>query len=195
MKRILLSCAMLLGIAVAANAADVKTTTGANGKPRFEASDKITAESTVLSVNKTKRTLKIVNADGDTVVVECGPEVKNFAQIKAKDKVTVTYTEKLVVEVAGGPGSPAAGTEATSTSAKPGEKPKGSMTQKTHYKATITAIDKAAGTVALKGVDGHEITITPRNKANLDKVAVGDVVTFTYTENLAASVTTPAAAK
>jgi hypothetical protein len=61
------------------------------------------------------------------------------------------------------------------------------------YKASITAIDKEKGTVTLKGDDGRESTITPRNRANLDKVKVGDLVVFTYTEALAASVTKPAA--
>jgi hypothetical protein len=188
-------CSLMLVVAVGAHAADVKRTTGKNGKPRIEATNKITADATVLSVNKTKRTVKIRNADGDTVVVECGPEVKNFDQIHAKDVVTVTYTEKLVVEIENGPGSSSANAGVSSNSAKPGSMPSATMSSKTQYKATITAIDTTAGTVTLKGVDGREATVTPKSKANLKKVAVGDMVVFTYTENLAASVTKAAASK
>ena len=195
MKRIVWLCALVLAVVpFAAGAAETKSGTTKAGKPRFEASEKVTAEATVLSVNKTKRTVKVRTSDGDTVKVECGEQVKNFDQIQAKDVITMTYTEKLTVEVEG-PGEPATSAEMTGSTAKPGEKPKGTVSGKVQYKANITAIDKANGTVSLKGADGREATVTPRNPANIDKVKVGDVVVFTYTEALAVSVTKAAASK
>ena len=188
MRWVLVLCSML--VAVSASAAEVKHSTSKSGKPRIEATNKVTAEATVLSVNKSKRTVKVRAEDGDTLLIECGPENKNFAQIKAKDVVTVTYTEKLTIEIEKGPATPSAETETTTGTAKEGEKPHASITQHTKYKATISAIDTTAGTVTLKGMDGREATVTPRNRANLHKVEVGDLVVFTYTENLAASVTT-----
>lgn len=187
-KQLVLLCALMVAVPVVAGAVETKHGTTKSGKPRLEASQKVTAEATVLSVNKTKRTVKIANADGDTLTVECGPEVKNFAQIHPKDVVTLTYTEKLTIEVEG-PGEAGSSAEVSSTTAKPGEKPKASVGGKVQYKANITAIDKTNGTVSLKGADGREATVTPRNPANLDKVKVGDLVIFTYTEALAASVT------
>jgi len=179
---------VLVAVPVSAGAVEVKSSVSASGKPHFEASEKVTAEATVLSINKAKRLVKLGTAEGDTVEVECGEEVKNFAQIKVKDVVTVTYTEKLTIEVEG-PGEAGATAEANVQAAKPGEKPKGEVSAKIQYKANITAIDKAKGTVTLKGADGREATITPRNPANLDKVKVGDLVVFTYEEAVAASVT------
>lgn len=191
MRRLVWMCALILAaMPIAAGAAETKSGTTSSGKPRFEASQKVTAEATVLSVNKTKRTVKLATESGDTVSVECGKEVKNFNQIQVKDVVTITYTEKLTIEVGAPDAAAASGSEPVqTTTAKAGEKPKATMTSKTQYRATITAIDKAAGTVSLKGEDGREATVTPRNPANLDKVQVGDVVLFTYSEALAASVT------
>ena len=146
----------------------------------------------MLSVNKTKRTVKVVNADGDTVTVECGPRVKNFAQIKAKDVIKISYTEKLNVEVEG-PGTAETTLDTTLTTAKAGEKPKATASGTLKFKAEITAIDKTAGTVTIKDSEGHSTTFTPRTKANIDKVKVGDILAITYTQALAVSVGKPAA--
>jgi len=195
--RIALLGMFVLALPVVASGADMKASAKASDKPHFEASQQVTEQATVLSVNKSKRTVKLRTEDGDTVDVECGQEVKNFAQIKAKDVVTATYAEKLVVTVEG-PGDAGQTEEASVTAAKPGEKPKGTASAKVTYKANITAIDKEKGTVSLKGADGREATVKPRNPANIDKVKVGDLVVFTYTQALAVSVSkagAPAASK
>jgi len=188
MRRLVVMCVLLFSVPVLAGAAETKSGAPASDKPRFEASQQVTQQATVLSINKSKREVKLRTQDGDTVSIECGPEVKNFAQIKVKDVVTASYTEKLTVEVEG-PGEPEVAAGAAMTTAKPGEKPKATVSEKVQYKATITAIDKEAKTVSLKGTDGREATIAPRNPANLDKVKVGDVVVFTYTQAVAVSVT------
>jgi hypothetical protein len=63
------------------------------------------------------------------------------------------------------------------------------------YKATISAIDKAAGTATLKGYDGMEFMVTPIHPENLAKVSVGELVVFTHTSAVAASVKKVAAKK
>jgi hypothetical protein len=110
------------------------------------------------------------------------------------DVVEVTYTEKLTITVEPA-GSPESTTETMTAAAKPGEKPAGSMTQRTQYKASITAIDKAAGTATLKGYEGAEMVVTPIHKENLDKVTVGEMVVFTHTAAVAVSVKKVAAKK
>ena len=44
------------------------------------------------------------------------------------------------------------------------------------------------GSLTLKSPDGREFTITPLHPENLELVAVGELVVFTYTESVAASV-------
>src|SRR5215467_10924010 len=118
------SILVVAAVQVAFAAPTVKHSVTSSGKPKFEASEQVSGEATVLSVNKTKRTVKVVNAHGDTVTVECGPQVKNFDQIKAKDVVSLTYTEKLTITVEG-PGTAETNVTTDMTTAKPGEKPKG----------------------------------------------------------------------
>ncbi|HUK63310.1 MAG TPA: hypothetical protein VLV15_08255 [Dongiaceae bacterium] len=187
MKKLLLVLVALMLLALPAFA-QVKETHGMKGgKPYFSASQKVTGTATVLAVNKSTRDVTMMNEEGDTVTVKAGPAVKNFAQIQKGDMVKISYTEKLDIMV-GPPGEPATTTETSTAQAKPGEKPSASVMQKTTYTASITAIDTTAKTVTLKGGNGEEHVVTPRNPANLKKVKVGDMVTITYTEGLAASV-------
>ncbi|MFI5370179.1 MAG: hypothetical protein ACHQ52_01385 [Candidatus Eisenbacteria bacterium] len=195
MKKLLPILAVLSLLALPALADDVKTSSGTkNGKPYLQASQKISGEATVLAVNKSTRELTLRSADGDTTKIKCGPDIKNFAQIAKGDGVKVVYTESLMITVEP-PGTAGTSTETSTAAAKPGEHPHGSVTQKTTVKASIAAIDKAAGTATLQMADGTQHVVTPRNPANLDKVKVGDMVVITYTEGLAASVEKPAAKK
>jgi hypothetical protein len=164
------------------------------GKPYFQATQKVTEQAPVIKVNAKNRTVWLKTESGDTLEVECGPEVKNFAQIKVGDVVKVDVTEKLTVHVEPG-GEPSATTESTSGTAKPGEKPAATATEKTTIKATISAIDTTAGTATLKNYEGTEMTIYPKNKANLKKVKVGDLVVFTHTIGVALKVEKVTASK
>jgi Cu/Ag efflux protein CusF len=78
--------------------------------------------------------------------------------------------------------------EISGTSGKPGEKPHGTITEKTRATATITAIDKTTGKVTMKSQDGDEYVVTAQNKENLNKIKVGDMIVFTVTRSVAASV-------
>jgi ribosomal 50S subunit-recycling heat shock protein len=179
----------LIGLAALtgfAGAQEVTTTTKDN-KPYFETSDKVTKQATVLAVDAKSRLVTLATADGDTTKIVAGDMVKNFAQIQVNDVIKITYTEKLTVHVEA-PGTTEVTTEKMTSAAKLGEKPKGSVTERTSYKAAITAIDKAKGTVTLKGYEGKVFSVTPLVPENLDKVSVGDLVVFTYTESVAASV-------
>jgi hypothetical protein len=187
MKKLLLVLGVLMMLALPAFA-QVKESHGTKGgKPYFSASQKVTGTATVLDVNKSTREVTLQMEAGDTATVKAGPAVKNFAQIAKGDMVKVTYSEMLEISV-GPPGEPATTQETSTSQAKPGEKPSAGVIQKTTYQATITAIDTTAKTATLKGSNGVEHVVHPRNPANLKKVKVGDMVSITYTEGLAASV-------
>jgi hypothetical protein len=187
MKKVLtLGLLVLAALPAFAGAAEEKSGTK-DGKPYFEASNRVTEQATVLGVDAKSRVVTLKTEAGDTTKVVAGDLVKNFAQIKPKDLVTITYTEKLTIHVEAA-GTAEVTTETMTSAAKPGEKPSGSVMERTSHKATIAAIDKTRGTVTLKDYDGKEVTVTPRHPENLDKVSVGEVVVFTYTEAVAASV-------
>lgn len=162
--------------------------TTAQGHPYFKASDTQSAEGTVLAVNKKKRGVSILTEQGDTLHVTCGPEVKNFAQIAKGDVVKAKYTETLTIHIEPAGSTPETSAEETSSTAKPGEKPSAMGSAKMQFSGTISAVDMTKGTVTLQGPNGGEHVLTPRNKENLKKVKVGDVVVFNYEATVAASV-------
>jgi hypothetical protein len=82
-------------------------------------------------------------------------------------------------------------TQETRVSSKPGETPAGAIGREVSITATVTAIDKKAKTVTIKGPQGHTETIKAKNPKNLDAVKVGDLVDITYTQALAISLDKP----
>lgn len=187
MRRFTLLAALLaLALPLAARAQE-----GASAaKPAFSAMLKETKKFTIIQIDKASRIVTVKNASGDTMSVVCGPEVKNFAQLKVGDEVKTTYTETLTIHVEGS-GEPEATSETMTARAKEGEKPGGSIIERTTAKATIKAIDKAKGTATLQTMSGEQFTVTADNKANLDKVQVGNAVVVTYTVAHAISVSKP----
>ena len=162
--------------------------TTATGHPYFKASATAQGQGTILSVNKKTRVVKILGEQGDTLAVTCGPEIKNFAKIAKGDAIKVKYIETLTIHVEpeGTPASESA--ETSSSAAKPGEKPSGTVTDKVTFSGTITAIDMTKSTVTLKGPEGNEMVLHPRVKENLKKVKVGETVVFNYEQTAAVSV-------
>ena len=193
MKKLTLLAILLLPAIAFAQEAKEKTGT-MNGLPYFQATQSETGQGKVLAVDAKLRDVTIVTESGDSLVLTCGPGVKNFAQIKVGNVIKVKYTETLTVHVEES-GEPSMTTEQASSEAKMGDMPKGSVSEKAQISGTITAIDKTKGTVTLKGYRGNEVEITPRHPENLDKVKIGQLVVFTYEHALAASVEKVPAAK
>ena len=193
MKKLMLLTVLLIPAIAFAQEAKEKTGT-MNGLPYFQATQSEKGQGTVLAVDAKVRDVTIKTADGDTLILTCGPGVKNFAQIKKGDTIKVKYTETLTIHVEEH-GTPSMTTEQGSSEAKLGNMPKGSVSEKTQMSATITAIDEAKGTATLRGYRGNEFLVRPRNPENLDKVKVGQLVVFTYEHALAASVESVPAAK
>lgn len=202
MRKVVVLAFLLLPV-VASAATTTKSHSGAKveeGKTKeghhyFKASDTQSAEGTIVAVHKKSRMVTIVKEDGDTLDVKCGPEVKNFDHIAKGDVVKAKYTETLMVRIMPPGSTPETSAEETATTAKPGEKPSATGTAKAQFSGTISAIDMTKGTVTLQGSQGGEHVVTPRNKENLKKVKVGDVVVFNYEATVAASIHKATAAK
>lgn len=180
--------ALALADATSDQAVKVQEGKTASGHPSFKASETVQGEATVLSVDKTTRVVTLLGEHGDTVDVTCGPQVKNFAKIAKGDVVKVKYTETLMIHVEPEGTALKASVESNASSAKPGENPHASMTDKVTFSGTITAIDMAKGTVTLRGAEGNEMVLHPRVKENLKKVKVGENVVFNYEQTVALSV-------
>jgi len=184
--------AVLLALALPFAARAQQGTSAAS--PAFSAVVKETKKFTISAIDKASRVVTVKNAAGDTMSVQCGDEVKNFAQLKVGDVVKTVYTEALTVHVEGA-GEAEATSETHTSQAKPGEKPAAGIMERATAKAKITAIDKAKGTATLQTASGESFTVAADDKANLDKVKVGNTVVVTYTVAHAISVSAPTATK
>jgi hypothetical protein len=142
---------------------------------------------TVIAIDQKTREVKLLNTAGDTLTVVAGPEVKNLAKVSINDVVKINIKEQATIEIATSPEMPDT-TEVSVTSGEPGEEPQGTVITRARRTASIVAIDKATSIVTLKGQDGNTFTAKAKEKKNLDKIKVGDLVVFTMTKSAATSV-------
>ncbi|ADW17399.1 hypothetical protein Despr_1234 [Desulfobulbus propionicus DSM 2032] len=138
---------------------------------------------TVESVNLKTRMVKLRSLEGRPFTIHVGKEAVNLPQVKAGDRVEITYTESLEVRMA----EPGEVIEESSTvvgRAVPGAKPGGFGITETNITAEILDLDKANETATLKMADGSVATVKVQNPANLEKVKVGDTIAIKYLEAL-----------
>jgi Cu/Ag efflux protein CusF len=149
----------------------------------------VSATAKVKAINHKTRMVTLQRDDGSTITFRASKEVRNLGQVKVGDVVNVSYYESLAYEVKKpGDATPGASVAEGLQRAPAGAMPGGSAARVTTITATIEAIDKAAGTITLRGPGGKEKTIKARDPRNLDRVSVGDLVQISYTEAIGISV-------
>ena len=159
------------------------------GPPSWQTVEVVQESATVEAIDQSTRMVTLKGPKGNSVTFRASEEVKNLPQVKVGDEVKFAYYESLAVRVLKKDEPfPPASEAAAMARAKPGEKPAGIIGAETVVNATITAIDKKAKKVTLKGENGNSITVTPLRPEKLDEVKVGDRLVITYTEAVAISV-------
>src|SRR5207248_11023621 len=100
---------------------------------------------------------------------------------QACDPGLATYREALAFQ-SKKPGTATPGTtvQESRVGSKPGETPAGAIGREVTVTATITAINKKAETVTIKGPRGNTETIKAKDPKDRDPVKVGDLVESTY---------------
>ena len=146
---------------------------------------------TVTKIDQATREVTLKTDAGEEYSFVAGDNVKNLAQVKAGDKVNVTYAEAFVYEVKKGGSAASPQTAVAGATAQPGMKPEGVLARQTTGTVLITAIDKQAPSVTLKGPAGNTRTIKVLHPEKLEGVNVGDTVEITYTEALSITVEDP----
>jgi ribosome maturation factor RimP len=139
----------------------------------------VTIKGTISAIDKEKSTVTLKGPKGRTVTLEV-KDPQKFDVIKVGDPVVATYMEAVAFQIKK-PGT-----------ATPGETPAGAVGQEVTVTATITAIDKKAHTVTIKGPNGNTETVKAKDPKNLDLVKVGDLVEISYMQALAVSLDKPA---
>ena len=147
----------------------------------------VTVRGTVAAVDKENRTVTLKGPQGNTLTLDV-EDPQKLDVIKVGDPVVVKYTEAVAYQIKKpGTATPGVTTKETQVSSKPGETPAGAVGGEVTVTGTITAIDKKANTVTLKGPQGNSATFKARDPKNLELVKVGDLVEITYTKALAVS--------
>jgi hypothetical protein len=149
----------------------------------------VTATATVVAVDQAKRIVTLKGPEGNISDFKVGDDVRNLAQVKAGDVVTLKYYQSIMIELM----KHAKGTEGMQTKtsmerARTGEKPHGVVGGQVTITAKITAINKKDQTVSMKGPAGKTVVVKAENPKNLELIKVGDEVMITYTEAVAISV-------
>jgi Cu/Ag efflux protein CusF len=148
---------------------------------------KVTAKVEKIDASNRKVTLMMDN--GKKKTIKCGPEVKNFDQIKVGDTVHMTYTEETVLAVSAGGGAMGAASGQTMTSAPKGAMPAGTITDTVAVQAKILAIDSTKPSVTVQTAAGKKRTIKVSKDADLSQLKVGDTFTLMVRDSLAVAVT------
>ncbi|WP_295885344.1 copper-binding protein [uncultured Thiohalocapsa sp.] len=133
-------------------------------------------EGEVMVVNADTRLMTLKLADGTYKVLHVPPEVTRLDEIKIGDMVSITETTTALIELQTGRDAGAMGAEGDTTVERaPGEKPAGTITDELTLYGKIVGVDKAAGTVTIKGAETTRV-FPVEDAALLDELKVGDGV-------------------
>ena len=155
----------------------------------------VSAQGKITAIDAENRRITLLGGGGSILSLVAGPEVKNFAQLKVDDVVTLKYLQSLALELKKGGKALRERVESTdAASAKPGEMPAGAQAKTVQVTADVTAVDKKSGMVTLRGPE-RTVDLKVKDKAILKQIAVGDQVEVTYVEAVAIAAHTPKKAK
>ncbi len=164
------------------------------GPGKYAGAFEETATTTVEAIDKATRSVFLQRANGEQLVVVCGPEVKNFDQIKVGDKVVSRHIVTLEMMLKKGGDGIATRAESTNKdSAKPGEKPAAYEAKKVAFVANVQRVNTKKQTVTLKGTK-YTFDLNIKDPAQLKLIKKGDQVEGVFIEALAVEVV-PAPAK
>ena len=187
MKKGLFALVAVVLMLTLATGAFAQATPGA-APPRVVKEMEAVMTATVVAIDLQTRIVTLKGEDGEVRDIKVGEEAVNLPQVKVGDLVTVKFYESIAVEVIKPGTVMGAGEKTAIVRAKPGEMPGGMVAKQVSVTATITGIDKQKSTITLKGPEGKLNTVKVQDRANLEKVKVGDDLMITYTEALAISV-------
>src|SRR5436190_17063569 len=143
----------------------------------------------VTGIDRTNRSVVLQNAEGERRTVMVPPDMKSFDTLKVGDHVDVDYYESMAISFLP-PGSRPSMSE-RSSGIRMGEGGGASAGRETTVAAEIVSIDLPNNRVTFKGPKGQIRTVTaydPVVQKKLPSLKPGQVVQFTYTEAIAASI-------
>ena len=147
---------------------------------------------TVEKIDYKNRTVVLKGPKGTLLEMQVGEEARNFNQVKKGDLVTIDTTESVAIEVRKAKGDARKIESTTTTRAKPGEKPAGTIKTTGIMNAIVETINYQTREVSLALPEGNimKFTVGPHVK-RLEEVVKGDEVVVEYSTTVSISVKTP----
>ncbi len=162
-------------------------------KPGGAESELVVINATVKAIDKKNRFVTLKFEDGKEKKIKCGPEVRNFAQIRVGDDVKAQFLESVELVVSGPGTKPSADRQKEVARAPLGSKPGYAVVDAVEVTATVQAIDYQTRDVTLLGPEGKTIKLKagPEIK-RLNDVKQGDTVLARLTKAASITVSKPA---
>jgi hypothetical protein len=178
-----------------ASSSGVVTEDRAGASPTGDAAATVTISAvtaTVEAVDLATRMVTIVRPDGKSFVVQAGEQVRNLAQVKVGDKVTIEYYEGFAAEITP-PGAALNEVKLTDVQARAplGERPAGAVGEAITATVVIEYVDTLRNVVHFKGPLGKTRIVKvmkPQFREMLKRLKPGDQVALTFFEAMAVSV-------
>lgn len=193
MKKLIL--ALLASTSLASANAAMEVTMTPQGAPAVLVADRHVTQYVVLAVDQATRKVTLKAEDGTTTSVVAGPQIRNFAQVKAGDRVRVEYAQTLTVSLRKGGGMRANDEKSDVAAAAAGEKPGGAVTREVHFVADIVTLDARTGALTVKGAEGRTLDLKVKDPGVLTGYQPGDQIEGTFTQLLSIKDVGPAPAK
>lgn len=188
MRKLTLIAAAVLSIAAGAAMAQTGGAVVASEPGKVAMAETVSITATVEAIDKAKRLLTLKGPEGNSVVVQAGPAVKNFDQIKVGDKVAAQYIEALTLTLKPGGGAMREKIEREdAVAAKPGEKPGAAVGRQVTVIADVIAVDAKKQSIRVKGPQ-RTVDLKVRDPNQFKLIKVGDQIEATFTEALAIAV-------
>lgn len=143
---------------------------------------------TITAIDAKSREVTLTGPQGRSLTVVAEPEVKNFSQLKAGDKVDVQYVEALALELKKGGGMPVARTEqAAMDKASAGAPPGVVAGRRVTVVGDVIKLDAPTQTATVRGPQ-RTIELSIADPAQFKRIAVGDQIEAQYVEGAAVSI-------
>jgi hypothetical protein len=186
MRKFTLLAAAVIAVASAPAIAQTGGMSAMKSEPgKVSMADAIRVTASVEAVDKAKRLVTLKGPEGNVFVVEAGPEVKNFDQIKVGDQVVAKYVQALTLELKKGGGQIRERVEReNAVTAKPGQSPGAAAGRTVTVIADVIGVDAAKQSVRLRGPK-RTIDLKVRDPNQFKLIKVGDQVEATFTEAVA----------
>jgi Cu/Ag efflux protein CusF len=154
----------------------------------------LSVTATVEAVDMGNRIITLKGPDGKLVAMEVPDAVKRLSDVKVGDRLTIKYSESLVLQVKKADAASKLGSSRTADITRgKGEKPSGIVSQTTTATVAVESIDAKIPSITVRKADGSTQSFRVEDPKNLEGVKPGDHIVVTYREAVALQVSAPPA--